>query len=394
MTPRCPRTATTATTWSSSPAEILETEGPDLADLPPSERVARLQREGARLALEQIGRTLERFGVRFDSFMHERVLQEKGLIADAVQRLRDAGYAYDAEGAVWFRSTAFGDDKDRPLVRSNGTHTYFGADAAYLIDKFERGFDHLVYVLGADHHGDVARIRGAAQALGYDAERVEIVIYQWVSFLRDGVPVPMSKRAGNFVSLDELIDEVGTDAARFHLLMFSNDVTMRFDIEAVKRQSLENPVYYVQYGHARIASILRKAAERGIQTRPIEETDLEPARARGRAGSPARRRGRPVPDRDRRPDPGAAPAHPRRPGSRGALPSLLRGVPGPVRRRGADAGPAVALPRHQADDREPARPARRVGARGDGAKRCDVRFAPGRGDILRRAGIEGARGCG
>jgi arginyl-tRNA synthetase len=254
--------------------EILETEGPGIAELPPPERVARLQREGARLSLEQIGRTLERFGVRFDSFMHERVLEEKGLIADATQRLRDAGHAYDAEGAVWFRSTAFGDDKDRPLVRSNGTHTYFGADAAYLVDKFERGFDHFVYVLGADHHGDVARIRGAAQALGYDAERVEIVIYQWVSFLRDGVPVPMSKRAGNFVSLDELIDEVGTDAARFHLLMFSNDVTMRFDIEAVKRQSLENPVYYVQYGHARIASILRKAAERGIETRPIEETDL------------------------------------------------------------------------------------------------------------------------
>jgi arginyl-tRNA synthetase len=175
---------------------------------------------------------------------------------------------------VWFRSTAFGDDKDRPLVRSNGTHTYFGADCAYLIDKFERGLDHLVYVWGADHHGDVARVRGAAVALGYDAERVEIVIYQWVSFLRDGVPVPMSKRAGTFVSLDELIDEVGTDAARFHLLMFSNDVTMRFDIETVKRQTLENPVYYVQYGHARLASILRKATERGIETRPIERTDL------------------------------------------------------------------------------------------------------------------------
>ncbi len=213
--------------------------------------------------LDQIDGTLERFGVRFDSFMHERVLEEKGLIDAAVQRLRDAGYAYDAEGAVWFRSTAFGDDKDRPLVRSNGTHTYFGADCAYLIDKFERGFDHLVYVWGADHHGDVARVRGAAQALGYDAERLEIVIYQWVSFLREGVPVPMSKRAGNFVSLDELIDEVGTDAARFHLLMFSNDVTMKFDIEAVKRQTLENPVYYVQYGHARIASILRKAPNAG-----------------------------------------------------------------------------------------------------------------------------------
>ena len=254
--------------------QILQTEGPGLADLPPHERVARLQEEGSRLALDQIGGTLERFGVRFDSYLHERVLEERGEIATAVQRLRDSGHAYDSEGAIWFRSTAFGDDKDRPIVRSNGRHTYFGADCAYVIDKFERGFDHLVYVWGADHHGDVARVRGAAEALGYGAERVEIVIYQWVSFLRDGEPVVMSKRAGTFVSLDELIDEVGTDAARFHLLMFSNDVTMRFDIETVKRQSLENPVYYVQYGHARIASILRKAAERGIEIAPIDRTDL------------------------------------------------------------------------------------------------------------------------
>jgi arginyl-tRNA synthetase len=160
------------------------------------------------------------------------------------------------------------------MVRSNGKHTYFGADCAYLIDKFERGFDHIVYVWGADHHGDVARVRGAAEAFGYEPERVEIVIYQWVSFLRGGEPVAMSTRAGTFVSLDELIDEVGTDAARFHLLMFSADVTMRFDIEQVKAQTLENPVYYVQYGHARIASILRKAAERGVELRPIAGADL------------------------------------------------------------------------------------------------------------------------
>jgi arginyl-tRNA synthetase len=254
--------------------EILEAEGPGAADLPPDERVARLQQLAANRVLEQIAGTLERFGVRFDSYMHERVLEEKGEISAAVDRLLKAGYAYEKDGATWFRSTAFGDDKDRPLVRSNGRHTYFGADCAYLIDKFERGFDHIVYVWGADHHGDVARVRGAAQALGYDAERVEIVIYQFLSFLRGGQPVPMSKRAGAFVTLDELIDEVGTDAARFHLLMFSADVTMRFDIETVKAQTLENPVYYVQYGHARIASILRKAAERGVELRPIAETDL------------------------------------------------------------------------------------------------------------------------
>jgi arginyl-tRNA synthetase len=254
--------------------EILREEGPGLADLPEPDRFERLREEGARRVLEGIGRTLERFGVRFDTYLSERSLAERGEIAAAVERLRAAGAAYDAEGAVWFRSTAYGDEKDRPMVRSNGLHTYFGADCAYLVDKFERGFDHLVYVWGADHHGAVARVRGAAEALGYGGDRTEFVIYQWVSFLRDGVPVAMSKRAGTLVTLDELIDEVGTDAARFHLLMFGNDAAISFDIEAVKRQSLENPVYYVQYGHARIASILRRAAERGVENRPIAEVDL------------------------------------------------------------------------------------------------------------------------
>jgi arginyl-tRNA synthetase len=254
--------------------DILGEHGPGLADLPADERMPRLREEGVRRVLPQIERTLERFGVRFDSYVSERLLAEKGEIDAAVRQLLASGAAYEAEGAIWFRSTDHGDDKDRPLVRSNGRHTYFGADAAYVIDKFERTFDHLVYVWGADHHGGIARVRGVAAALGYDPERVEIVLYQWVSFLRGGEPVAMSKRAGTFITLDELIDEVGTDAARFHLLMFSSDATMNFDIETVRRQSLENPVYYVQYGHARIASILRKASERGIELRPIEEADL------------------------------------------------------------------------------------------------------------------------
>ena len=254
--------------------DILRAEGPSLADLPPDERMTRLRDEAVRRVLPQIRSTLDRFGVRFDVYTSERTLAERGEIELAVQRLRQAGLAYDADGAVWFRSTEFGDDKDRVLIRSNGRHTYFAADCAYVIDKFSRGFDHVVYVWGADHHGDVARVRGAAQALGYDPSSLEFVIYQWVAFLRDGEPVPMSKRAGTFVTLDELIDEVGTDAARFHLLMFSPDATMNFDIEAVKRQSMDNPVYYVQYGHARIASILRKAAERRVELRSIDEADL------------------------------------------------------------------------------------------------------------------------
>lgn len=255
-------------------ADILATEGPELADLPPDERFVRLREEGARRVLGWIRRTLERFGVSFDAFFHERLLAERGEIAAAVERLRERGHVYDDEGAVWFRATEFGDDKDRVLIRSNGAHTYFAADCAYILDKFGRGFDRLVYVLGADHHGNVARLKGAATALGFDPEAMEIVIYQWVSFQRGGEPVPMSKRAGTFITLDELIDEVGADAARFTLLTYSNDSAMSFDIETVKRQSMDNPVYYVQYGHARIASILRKAEREGVLLKPIEEADL------------------------------------------------------------------------------------------------------------------------
>jgi arginyl-tRNA synthetase len=253
---------------------LVSEMGDRLLELPPEERLERIRDAATQEVLEGIARSLERFGVRFDVFISERDLMERGEIDQAVQRLREAGYAYDRDGAVWFRAMEFGDDKDRVLVRSNGAHTYFGADCAYVVDKFRRGFDHLIYVWGADHHGDVARVRGAAQALGFDPARVEMLIYQWVSFIRDGSPVPMSKRSGNFVTLDELIDEVGVDATRFTLLLPSNDSSLEFDIDVVRRQTLENPVYYVQYGHARIASILRHASERGIALRPIEEVDL------------------------------------------------------------------------------------------------------------------------
>jgi arginyl-tRNA synthetase len=254
--------------------DILEREGPGLADLPGEERSLRMRAEGVSRVLRWIEATLERFGVRFDVYFRESELAAKGEIDAAVERLREAGAIYEDEGATWFRSTRFGDDKDRVVIRSDGRHTYFGADCAYIVDKFSRGFDHVVYVLGADHHGDVARLKGAAEALGYDPDALEIVIYQWVSFLRDGEPVPMGKRSGNFITLDQLVDEVGVDAARFHLLLFSNDATINFDIEAVKRRSMDNPVFYVQYGHARIASILAKAARDGVTLRPIVEADL------------------------------------------------------------------------------------------------------------------------
>jgi arginyl-tRNA synthetase len=254
--------------------DIVAEHGAGLADLPDDERRARLLAEGSRRILEGNERTLDRFGVHFDVYLSESELARKGEITAAIDRLREGGFTYEAEGAVWFRSTAFGDDKDRVLIRSNGIHTYFGADCAYLLDKFSRGFDHVIYIWGADHHGDVVRVKGAATALGLDADAVEMVLYQFVSFLRGGGVVKMSKRTGSLVTLDELIDEVGADAARFTLLSSSNDSTMNFDIELVKQQTMENPVYYVQYGHARIASILRKAAERGVEMAPVESAEL------------------------------------------------------------------------------------------------------------------------
>lgn len=254
--------------------DIAAAFGDSLVDLPEEERHVRLLHEGAERVLAMIGETLARFGVVFDVYFSERTLHESGEIAEAVELLRRAGHAYEAEGAVFFRSTRFRDDKDRVLIRSNGAPTYFAADCAYLVDKFRRGFDHLIYVWGADHHGDVVRVKGAAQALGYDPDVVEMILYQWVSLYRGGEAVGMSKRAGTFVTLDELLDEVGTDATRFTLLSRSNDSPLDFDIEVAKRQSMDNPVYYVQYAHARLASILRYAAERGVALRPVEEADL------------------------------------------------------------------------------------------------------------------------
>ena len=254
--------------------DILSAEGAGLADLPDADRLVRLRDEGAARILEGIKSTLERFGVHFDVYRSERDLAEAGEIDEAIASLRAAGYVYEAEGAMWFRSTEFGDDKDRVVIRSNGVHTYFGADCAYLVDKFSRGFDHVIYVWGADHFGTMARVKGAAEALGFDPETVEVLLYQFVAFLRDGEPVKMSTRAGEFVTLDELIDEVGTDAARFTLLQYSNDSAVNFDIELVKQQTMENPVYYVQYGHARIASLLRKAGAQGIPLKPLDDVDL------------------------------------------------------------------------------------------------------------------------
>ena len=207
---------------------------------------------------------LEEFGVTFDEWFSERALVEAGDVERAVERLRERGHVYEHEGAQWFRSTAFGDEKDRVLVRENGESTYFASDVAYAANKFERGFERAIYVWGADHHGYIARVKAAVEALGYDRQAVEILIVQFAVLYRAGVRVQMSTRSGEFVTLRELREEVGADAARFFYVMRRCEQHLDFDLELAKSQSSDNPVYYVQYAHARISSVLRQCAERGM----------------------------------------------------------------------------------------------------------------------------------
>jgi arginyl-tRNA synthetase len=212
--------------------------------------------------------SLEALGVRFDVWTSEGSLLEGGWVDQAIGRLRAGGHLYEQEGATWFRSTTFGDDKDRVLIRSNGSLTYFAFDIGYLVEKFSRGYDHLIYIWGADHHGTVARVRNAAEAMGFDKSKVEMILTGWVHFVRDGQELSMSKRAGTFIALDDLLADLGADAARWYFASRGANVNMDVDIELARRQSSENPVYYVQYAHARIASILRKAAAAGLATAP------------------------------------------------------------------------------------------------------------------------------
>ncbi len=208
--------------------------------------------------------SLAHLGVRFDVWTTESSLHDEGWVERAVERLRAKGLIYEQDSATWFRSTALGDDKDRVIRKSDGSATYFAADIGYVVEKFSRGFDHLVYVWGADHHGTVARVRNAAEAMGFDREAVQMLLIAWVRFVRDGQEISMSKRAGEFITLDELLAEIGVDAARWFFAARGHTVGIDFDIELAKTQSAENPVYYVQYAHARIASLLRRGAQAGL----------------------------------------------------------------------------------------------------------------------------------
>ena len=208
--------------------------------------------------------SLAKLGVRFDVWRSEGALHAEGWVERAIERLQASGHLYEEGGATWFQSTDFGDDKDRVVYRSNGQPTYFAADIGYVVEKLSRGFDQLIYIWGADHHGTVARNRNAAVAMGFDADAIHWLLTAWVRFVRDGTEISMSKRAGEFITLDELLAEIGVDAARWFFGSRAASSGIDFDIELAKKQSSENPVYYVQYAHARCCSILRHAASSGL----------------------------------------------------------------------------------------------------------------------------------
>ncbi len=230
---------------------------------------------GGDIILQGIKQDLESFGVRHNTWFSEQTLFDSGKVTEAITYMQQNGYIYENDGALWFRTTDFGDDKDRVVVRGNGITTYFASDIAYHKEKYERGFDWVVDVWGADHHGYVPRLKGIVQGLGRNADDLKIILVQLVSLLRDGVPVAMSTRSGEFVTLKEVVDEVGRDAARYFFLMRRSDSQLDFDLELAKRQSTENPVYYVQYAHARICSIFETVTERGLVPKDFQKIPLD-----------------------------------------------------------------------------------------------------------------------
>ena len=244
---------------------IINKYGDRFLQMEEAERLEEFKTIAYQEKLAALKEDLERFNVRFDVWFSEKTLHEANKIKEACDRLLEKGYMYEQDGALWLKSTAFGDDKDRVVIRDNGVPTYFAADIAYHANKFGRGFDRVINLWGADHHGYIARMKAAMQCMGYQPEQLEILILQMVRLLRDGQEVKMSKRTGQSVTLNELIDEVGTDAARFFFVMRSIDSQLDFDLDLAKKKSNDNPVFYVQYAHARICSIMRQVAEAGIK---------------------------------------------------------------------------------------------------------------------------------
>jgi arginyl-tRNA synthetase len=256
-------------------AEVLEQEGRRLLEVPEEEAIRFFAVYGGDKIRDGIDDDLQAFGVGFDRWYSEQSLYDRGEVERGISLLKERGLTYEKEGAIWFRTTDYGDDKDRVLVRSNGATTYFASDVAYHKEKYDRGFDLVIDVWGADHHGYVPRMKAVLAGLDRNPDDLRVILVQLVNLLRGGEQVAMSTRSGEFVTLREVIDEVGRDACRFFFLMRRSDSQLDFDLELAKKQSNENPVYYVQYAHARVCSINRNAAEQGIQQPVLGEVEFD-----------------------------------------------------------------------------------------------------------------------
>lgn len=253
---------------------FIDLYGDKYLSAPEEERREALVQYALKEKLDNIKKALEEFGVEYDVWFSEQSLHDSGEVKRAIELLQEKGYIYEKDGALWFKTTEFGDEKDEVVVRANGVPTYFAADIAYHLNKFERGFQWVINLWGADHHGHVARMKGAVSALGYDPQRLDVVLMQLVRLFSGGELVRMSKRTGQYITLSELVEEVGRDAARYFFVMRSADTHLDFDMDLAKSQSADNPVFYVQYAHARICSIMRQAQEAGVTVPPVEEADL------------------------------------------------------------------------------------------------------------------------
>jgi arginyl-tRNA synthetase len=254
--------------------ELAEQEGDRLLSLGEQERFDYFRTYGLEKELAKIKRDLARFGVQFDRWYSESSLYENDKVTAVLEALRAKGHVYEQEGAVWLSSTTFGDDKDRVLVKNDGSYTYLTPDAAYHMDKYGRGYDEMINIWGADHHGYIPRVKAAMAALGNDPDKLTVLIAQMVSLFQNGEKVKMSKRTGKAVTMVDLMDEVGVDAIRYFFSMRSMDSHLDFDMDLAVSKSNENPVFYVQYAHARICSIFRQAEEQGVKVTPWQEADL------------------------------------------------------------------------------------------------------------------------
>lgn len=252
---------------------FIKAYGTKFVDVAPDLRQERLIEFALNEKLTHIREVLEDFGVKYDVWFSEQTLHDSGELEKTIALLKENDYVYEKDDALWFQSTRYGDEKDEVLVRSNGVPTYFAADIAYHKNKFERGFDWAINVWGADHHGHVNRMKGAIEALGYQKDQLHVIIMQLVRLIEDGEVVRMSKRSGQYITLQDLIEDVGPDAARYFFVMRSADSHLDFDLDLAKSQSQENPVYYVQYAHARICSILRQTQEANINQKPINKVN-------------------------------------------------------------------------------------------------------------------------